>query len=77
MNEAFAAWLKGHYASLINLPPTNPAMLHHALVGLLGSWRMCQMHVCTDRHDGLALDQWVTVRQILRADRNLVSIGDL
>ena len=29
LNATFAGWLADHYASLINLPPTNPAMLHH------------------------------------------------
>lgn len=28
-NALFADWLETHYASLINLPPSNPAMLHH------------------------------------------------
>src|SRR5665811_2367062 len=29
LNAAFAGWLGDHYASLINMPPTSPAMLHH------------------------------------------------
>jgi len=29
LNGAFAQWLNTHYSSIINLPPKNPAMLHH------------------------------------------------
>jgi len=29
LNSLFADWLETHYASLINLPPSIPAMLHH------------------------------------------------
>ncbi|MEZ4614381.1 MAG: BREX-3 system phosphatase PglZ [Caldilineaceae bacterium] len=35
VNAVFAEWLQMHYSSLINLPPTQPAMLHH----LPGAWR--------------------------------------
>lgn len=74
MNAIFAGWLGGHYASLINLPPTSPAMLHHVPRRLArdvegsGQGRAAMIVV-----DGLALDQWVTVRQILqKQDSNLV-----
>lgn len=66
LNETFATWLRGHYASLIALPPIRPAMGHH-LARLLaremedsGGKRIALIVV-----DGLSLDQWVTVRQIL------------
>lgn len=74
MNATFAGWLSGHYASLINLPPTNPAMLHHVPRRLardaevVGDGRVALIVV-----DGLSLDQWVTVRQLLqKQDGNLV-----
>ena len=74
LNTAFAAWLADHYSSLINLPPTNPAMLHHVPRRLArdiedsGSSRAALIVV-----DGLALDQWVTIRQLLqKQDANLV-----
>lgn len=74
LNTTFAAWLADHYSSLINLPPTNPAMLHHVPRRLAreiedsGSSRAALIVV-----DGLALDQWVTIRQILqKQDANLV-----
>lgn len=74
LNTTFAAWLADHYSSLINLPPTNPAMLHHVPRRLArdiedsGSNRAALIVV-----DGLALDQWVTIRQLLqKQDANLV-----
>ena len=74
LNTIFAAWLADHYSSLINLPPTNPAMLHHVPRRLArdiedsGSSRAALVVV-----DGLALDQWVTIRQLLqKQDANLV-----
>lgn len=74
LNTIFAAWLADHYSSLINLPPTNPAMLHHVPRRLArdiedsGSRRAALIVV-----DGLALDQWVTIRQLLqKQDANLV-----
>jgi hypothetical protein len=73
LNATFAGWLGDHYASLINLPPTSPAMLHHVPRRLArdvegGDGRTALIVV-----DGLALDQWVTVRQLLqKQDGNLV-----
>jgi hypothetical protein len=74
LNTTFAKWLSEHYASLINLPPTNPAMLHHVPRRLArdvegtGDGRTALIVV-----DGLALDQWVTVRQLLqKQDGNLI-----
>jgi hypothetical protein len=74
MNAIFAKWLGGHYASLINLPPTSPAMLHHVPRRLArdvegsGNKRVALIVV-----DGLALDQWVTIRQLLqRQHKSLV-----
>lgn len=72
LNLTFAGWLTDHYSSLINLPPTNPAMLHHVPRRLArdiedsGSAALIVV-------DGLALDQWVTIRQLLqKQDANLV-----
>lgn len=74
LNTTFAGWLADHYSSLINLPPTNPVMLHHVPRRLArdiedsGSSRAALIVV-----DGLALDQWVTIRQLLqKQDANLV-----
>ena len=74
INNLFAGWLTAHYASLINLPPTNPAMLHHVPRRLardmedVRSSRVALLVV-----DGLALDQWITIRRILQElDHSLV-----
>lgn len=74
INATFAGWLADHYCSLINLPPTNPAMLHHVPRRLArdiedSSDRRAALIVV----DGLALDQWVTIRHILqKEDADLV-----
>lgn len=74
LNTTFAGWLADHYSSLINLPPTHPAMLHHVPRRLArdiedsGKCRTALIVV-----DGLALDQWVTIRQLLqKQDAHLV-----
>ena len=67
MNATFAGWLSEHYASLINLPPAIPAMLHHVARCLARDIeRPESARVALIVMDGLALDQWVTVRQILQ-----------
>ena len=74
INALFAEWLSDNYASLINLPPTSPAMLHHVprcmARDVEGSENSSVALIVVD---GLALDQWVTVRQLLQQqDSNLV-----
>ncbi len=74
LNATFAQWLLAHYAGLINLPPTKPAMVHHLPRHLAreleeGRNRGVALLVI----DGLALDQWVTLRPILQEqDRRLI-----
>jgi hypothetical protein len=66
VNTTFANWLVDHYSSLINLPSTNPAMLHHVprhLARNIDDSGHC--HTALIVVDGLALDQWVTIRQLL------------
>jgi len=66
LNRTFAGWLDAHYASLINLPPTTPVMPHQVARRLArdledsAAGRAALILV-----DGLALDQWVTIRQFL------------
>ncbi|MGD9779911.1 BREX-3 system phosphatase PglZ, partial [Methanomethylovorans sp.] len=66
VNTNFTNWLIRHYAGLINLPPTNPAMLHHVPRRMAreleseGDMKLALVVV-----DGLSLDQWVTIRKIL------------
>lgn len=74
LNATFARWLRTHYAGLINLPPTEPAMLHHVprhLARELEEDRTCSIALLVV--DGLALDQWVTLRPLLQEqDRRLI-----
>ena len=66
VDAGFAAWLFKRYAGLVNLPPVPPVMLHHLP-------RFLARQVGEDRHakialivvDGLALDQWLVVREAL------------
>lgn len=68
VNATFADWLSTHYSSLISLPPSPPAMLHHVPRRLArdmedSSTRRVALIVL----DGMALDQWVPVRQYLQS----------
>ena len=74
LNTIFASWLADHYSSLINLPPTQPPMLHYVPRHLAreiedsSDGRAALIVV-----DGLALDQWVTIRHILqKQDADLI-----
>ena len=66
VDAGFAAWLFKRYAGLVNLPPVPPVMLHHLP-------RFLARQMGEDRHakialivvDGLALDQWLVVREAL------------
>ncbi len=74
LNTTFAGWLADHYSSLINLPPTNPAMLHHVPRRLARDIEdSADSRAALIVVDGLALDQWATIRQLLqKQDANLV-----
>ncbi len=59
-------WVLRHYASLINLPPAPPVMLHHIpryLTRILGGDRRTKVAFLLV--DGLAIDQWVALREEL------------
>lgn len=66
VDAGFTAWILRRYAGLINLPPSPPVMLHHLP-------RYLARQVCDDRRakvalivmDGLALDQWLVLRNAL------------
>jgi hypothetical protein len=74
LNGTFSQWLSVHYSSLITLTPTNPAMLHHVPRRLTRDLEDAKNNrVALLVVDGLALDQWVTLRQILQEqDHSLV-----
>lgn len=66
VDAGFAAWLFKRYAGLVNLPPVPPVMLHHLprfLVRQMGEDRTAKIALIV--MDGLALDQWLVVREAL------------
>jgi len=74
LNNTFAKWLSDHYASLVTLPAKNPTMLHHVTRMLAQEMQnKSGTRITLIVVDGLSLDQWVTIRQILHEqDRSLV-----
>jgi hypothetical protein len=66
VDAGFAAWLFKRYAGLVNLPPVPPVMLHHIprfLARQMGEDRTAKIALIVV--DGLALDQWLVVREAL------------
>ena len=70
IDEGFAGWLETHYSTLHNHSPVPPVMLHH--VPRLLARRAAEIpgsRVALVVVDGLALDQWVVVREVLASQR--------
>ena len=70
IDKSFTAWLAAHYATLHNHPPVPPVMLHH--IPRLLARRAGQgpdRKTALVMIDGLALDQWVVVREALAEQR--------
>ena len=74
INELFAKWLEIRYSSLINLPPSTLAMLHHVSRRMaLDIENQNSKRVALIVVDGLSLEQWVTIRDILhKQNDNLI-----
>ena len=70
VDPAFLTWVQDRFAGLHNQPPVPPAMLHHIP-------KVLARKVCDSREskaafllvDGLALDQWIVVRDVLQSQR--------
>ncbi|MFI3219640.1 MAG: BREX-3 system phosphatase PglZ [Methylococcales bacterium] len=75
LNDLFTQWLNSHYASLINLPPSNLAMLHHLprhLARTIEDNKNSRVALLVI--DGLSLSQWLSIKQILRQQNsNLIA----
>ena len=69
MDAEFARWVASGYASLANLPPEPPVMLHHIPRFLARQLRSPADKAALVVMDGLALDQWVVLRQELTRQR--------
>lgn len=77
LNQTFSSWLSEHYAGLINLPSTNPPMLHHVSRKLARELEDAKnARIALVVVDGLSLDQWVTIRQVLQEQDNSLLIRD-
>ena len=62
----FQDWILKRYASLINLSPASPVMLHHIPRFLARNLRdKNSTKIAFLLVDGLALDQWITLREVL------------
>ena len=70
VDPAFLAWVLDRFAGLHNQPPVPPAMLHHiprVLAREVGG--SCEKKVAFLLVDGLALDQWIVLRDVLQSQR--------
>ena len=70
IDERFTAWVLRRFEALHNLPPSTPVMIHHVPRCLARRVRpSTDGKVALVVMDGLALDQWVTVRAVLAEQR--------
>ena len=70
VDRAFLTWMERRYAGLHNQPPNPPAMVHHLPSYLSrGLSATSQSKVALIVVDGLALDQWVVLRDVLANQR--------
>jgi len=70
VDPAFLAWVLDRFAGLHNQPPVPPAMVHHiprVLARKVGDSR--EKKVAFLLVDGLALDQWIILRDVLQSQR--------
>lgn len=64
IDERFSEWLRAKFASLINHPPLPPVMLHHVPRAMARDIEASSnAKVALILIDGLALDQWLTIKQ--------------
>ncbi len=77
INKSFSMWLDENYSNLMSLPAINPAMLHHIPRRL--SMEMEQSKdalLALIVVDGLSLDQWISIRQILKGNDSELWINE-
>jgi hypothetical protein len=65
INDAYEKWLSEHYAALITIPSLSPALVHHIPHYLSRQYRQNENRIALIVIDGLALDQWITLRDSL------------
>jgi hypothetical protein len=77
INIHFENWLRQHYSSIVNLPPSPPAMVHHIpryLSRIIEDKEINKIALLVI--DGLSLDQWVTVKSIMQSQNNNFSFSE-
>jgi len=70
VDDTFFAWIQHWYAGLHNLPPVPPVMLHHiprAMARKAGQLHLRKVALIVV--DGMALDQWIVLRDVLAEQR--------
>ena len=70
VDRAFLTWMEHRYAGLHNQPPDPPAMLHHVpryLASRLAEGTGSKVALVVV--DGLALDQWIVLRDVIANQR--------
>lgn len=68
----FSAWLTEKYAGLYNHPPMPPVMLHHVPRAMVREiYRDKSRKVALILIDGLAIDQWITIKNQLKFNDEL------
>ncbi len=71
LNRVFSDWLDKHYMSLANIPPMHTAMVHHIPRRLSRELeKNNNAKIALIVADGLAMDQWVTIRNVLEERRS-------
>jgi len=68
VDPVFLTWVQDRFAGLSNLPPVPPAMLHH--IPRVLARKVSESHekkVAFLLMDGLALDQWIVIRDVLES----------
>lgn len=69
VDQAFLAWMERRYAGLYNQPPNPPAMVHHLARYLERRLSDSGAKVALVVVDGLALNQWIVLRNVLAKQR--------
>jgi hypothetical protein len=67
-NVVYAEWLEEHFSSLIITPYVTPAMAHHAPHFIADVFLKTKRRQALIIIDGLALDQWITLRDSMSCD---------
>ena len=75
VDNRFLQWVKHRYAGMIHLPATPPAMVHHIprfmahYSELITQNSSLKPKLALILVDGLALDQWIVLRDVLKSQR--------